>query len=503
MGQTTSKPDLSFLTDSVNLPSLPAVALQVVRMTREPDVELEQVAEVVSHDPALAARMLKLSNSPLFGRSREVSTLDEALMVLGMKTVRLAAISFSLVPLLGSPAEGETFDFRDFWCRSVTSAVVAKTVGEEVAKHVQEEAFICGLLMDVGVPILFKAIPAKYGPMRDHMDAGHPSLVQEEHLIGATHADVAAELLNRWELPELVVDAVCYHHRPNELPEGTDPKTIQVTRILHVAHDVANIMTSPNTRGEGLKNTRQLMADWWDVSDTRVDDLITALSEPVQQMAELMEVDIGEHPEANVILEQAREDLLAITLGTTLELHSAQKQVAELKEEATTDGLTGIKNRAAFDRLLSDEWEKRLDGPETQTLGIVMVDVDHFKSFNDTHGHQTGDEVLRSVAQALARCCRGNDHVCRYGGEEFSVVVSGVTSTQLKAFSERMRRAIEAMAIPSGAGMLKVTASFGGVCITSVRPESQPERAVEIADKNLYVSKETGRNRVTITEIAL
>jgi diguanylate cyclase (GGDEF)-like protein len=165
------------------------------------------------------------------------------------------------------------------------------------------------------------------------------------------------------------------------------------------------------------------------------------------------------------------------------------------------DGLTGIANRRSFDGALQRAWNRarRADA----ALGVLMIDVDHFKRFNDTHGHQAGDEVLRRVAQAVsAAVLRPDDVAARYGGEEFAIVLPLAEAEAARVVGERVRHNVRALAIDyaeSPEGL--VTVSVG---VASARPDKRgpdPETILASADQALYRAKREGRDRVVLAPL--
>jgi diguanylate cyclase (GGDEF)-like protein len=162
------------------------------------------------------------------------------------------------------------------------------------------------------------------------------------------------------------------------------------------------------------------------------------------------------------------------------------------------DGLTQIANRRSLDMTLATEWQRSLR--KREPIGLVMIDVDHFKLFNDTYGHQAGDECLRGVAGALKEFARRpGDIAARYGGEEFVLVLSNATAQQAQLVAERVRDRIMELAIPhqrSSHG--SVTASFGVASMVPGAHHSGPEALLLAADQALYRAKELGRNRVMV-----
>ena len=167
----------------------------------------------------------------------------------------------------------------------------------------------------------------------------------------------------------------------------------------------------------------------------------------------------------------------------------------ELEDIALHDALTGVLNRRAFDRGLADAWHT--GAARGQRLGLLMIDIDHFKRFNDRYGHPAGDECLRKVAQACAGCVRGGDLFARYGGEEFAAIVPSGSMEDLAAIAWRMRAAVADLAIPHESASGIVTLSIGGAAklASDVRSE---QGLVAIADAALYRAKEEGRDRTVL-----
>jgi len=166
---------------------------------------------------------------------------------------------------------------------------------------------------------------------------------------------------------------------------------------------------------------------------------------------------------------------------------------AQLRYMSQTDGLTGVDNRRHSEERLTEMFEHsaRLNEP----LAVVMCDVDHFKSVNDTLGHQAGDAVLKQLAEVLRTSAREIDRVGRYGGEEFVVLLPGSNVADAAAFAERVRHAVEATEFAYPGGTVRRTLS-AGVAAWPHPDIRHQEALVKAADDALYVAKERGRNRV-------
>ncbi len=181
--------------------------------------------------------------------------------------------------------------------------------------------------------------------------------------------------------------------------------------------------------------------------------------------------------------------------------HLMQKKMRDqLAIMSSVDGLTGLSNRRRFDEYLDQEW--RRGGRNDYPISLLMIDVDHFKLYNDTYGHQQGDNCLRAVASEIAtHLRRPSDLTARYGGEEFAVVLPETPMEPAMDLAERIRAGIDGLQMEHAASETAdhVTISIG---LTSVVPgeDMAIESFIEAADKNLYASKHNGRNRVTGSE---
>ncbi len=347
------------------------------------------------------------------------------------------------------------------------------------------------------MPIFARVAGERYIPVIIAMDAAHPDSRLEQQNVGATHAELGALLMQEWRLPEILVDVVRFHHSPEQLPDGTPVRNVELTRVMHLAHLSAGVMMAEN-KGENLRQLEDAAARWFGRDSAFIEVSMKSLVPTVEQLAEIVQVDIGGEISPDEMLEIARAELLNLSLAAASELNRAENRVAELEVKASTDALTGVFNRSAFDSTLSREWDKRAGEEFPTPLGVIMIDVDHFKGFNDRFGHQTGDEVLRIVAAMLKKCVRDTDVVCRYGGEEFAVVCPGAVGAALRGLSERLRKGIEGAEIKTEQGLQRVTVSVGAACLLTTTTGKTLEELVGRADQAMYEAKHTGRNRVCL-----
>ena len=186
---------------------------------------------------------------------------------------------------------------------------------------------------------------------------------------------------------------------------------------------------------------------------------------------------------------------LRVRLRSALKMHMLMQM---LEQRAQLDGLTGLWNRAFFDQRVAEEVSR--NHRSGRPLSIAMVDVDLFKSVNDTFGHSAGDSVLQGLAKLLRRECRTSDTPCRFGGEEFVLLMPDTGPEDAAALCDRIRVSLEQIVWPRHPER-RVTASFGVAGSTTAAAGLAHPAWVEAADRNLYSSKKTGRNRVTASTL--
>ncbi len=488
-----------------NLPRLPSTAVDIVALSKRPDASAEMLAQVIQTDPALTAQILKLVNSSLFGVTCQVGSIKQAIAMLGFRPVTVMVLSFSLVESLGSDP-GDGFDYEGYWRRSLTMAAAARRLAKEAAPRLAEEAFVAALLADLGVVAAWRSAPDLYAPVLVEVTrTGRPLHEVERQLLGTSHSELTMNLLRGWGLPETLWGPAAMHHG-----EGGDHLSESARQIGNIACASALIASvfckeTPATHLEAAKKSCLSLTG---IQVGSLESILNGLEDDVRAMARLLSLNVGQT--TNYAQLQAEGLMLLARLSVSAETERAQseqrvkeartqatrleQEKAAILHEAAMDGLTGIANRTVFDRRLAAELSRatKVGG----WVGLIMIDVDHFKKFNDTHGHQAGDEVLRAVGACLSEGARPNGVAARYGGEEFAIILSGGDARKTRALAESIRGAIERMIVRHGGKSLRVTASLGVACVEPKRGPVTGAQLVEAADRCLYQAKKSGRNRV-------
>jgi diguanylate cyclase len=231
------------------------------------------------------------------------------------------------------------------------------------------------------------------------------------------------------------------------------------------------------------------MASCYDATLAGASEQLSAANnrEHLKAIAEALIKSTREMRDTNKVLEER----LILSRG---EITNLQHSLEAIRAESLTDPLTGLGNRKYFDRMIEQAVQHALANNEP--LSLLMFDIDHFKSFNDSYGHLTGDQVLRLVGMSLNQTIKGQDITARYGGEEFAVVLPNTALRQALTVADHIRRAVMAKDLKknsTGEILGRVTISVG---VSMLKPDDDTHALIDRADACLYAAKRNGRNRV-------
>lgn len=476
---------------------MPAVAIQILDLCQREEPDMAEIAKLIGSDPALSAKLLRLTNSPMYGLRCQVRTVSHAICLLGLSAVRPLALSFSLVKGL---QDRDKKALSWYWKRSLLSAVAARELAAVTNYRLSEEAFLGGLLQDIGILALRQLAGNEYV---DLVQPGisHDALAEgERKLYGEDHAALGAWLAERWKLPASLCTAIGASHALAPLSAGTHEDLSHLAHLVAISGKVADVWIQKDA-ASAMKALRETSLRLLRLDDQKLDAAMQEVTRRSEEVAAYFDVDIGSPDELGAILEQAKEALLIFALAANRQVSDAKQAIGTLEAktrsleiEAQRDGLTGLFNRACFDQLLGQRVaQAKREGTH---LSLVLFDVDHFKRVNDTYGHQAGDKVLTGVAKVLSSRMRPTDVTARYGGEEFVLLLPNTDAAGAAVVAERLRNRLGETEHDIGSGSaLRVTASAGHA---TLQPGSDAtgDMLVASADGALYAAKRAGRNRV-------
>ncbi len=479
-----------------NLPSLPSVAVEVLALTRDPNVPLDRIAKVIQNDAAITAKVLKTVNSSYYGLAQRCATLNKAVGYLGIKTVKSLVLGFCLVDTTKS-LEAGGFNLTEYWRRGIYAATAARFIAGATGATDPDEAFTACLFQDIGMLAAYAALGPDYDAVLAASPKSHADLAASERLqLGFSHNEVGARLAEKWNLSGQHVQAIRWHHEPDSA-EAAFADLVRVVALSNLAAEAA----VQEVAGQAVAQLIVKANEWFGRGSDDVEGLLERVADSAKQLAKEFGKELGEKYDVGKIMSEANELLLETSLQGQQEAVTLKKSAAELAEAAVTDALTGARNRKHFDAELPRCFHEAV--ASGTPLSVLFIDGDKFKSVNDTHGHAAGDAVLRELARRFISSAPDGAVVCRYGGEEFAVILPGFGADQAEEAAESIRAHVAASpfdltGVGAKADSLRVTISVGVACMdpAGAGPIDTPEKLTHAADQAVYAAKANGRNRV-------
>jgi putative nucleotidyltransferase with HDIG domain len=284
--QNNPKIDMETLLQAVDdLPSLPQVAIGVLRATGDPGSDAKGVARLISTDQVLTSKVLKLANSAFYGLPRKVTTVSEAVVLLGMNTIRGLALAVSTYDVLRKEYEGYSLGKGQLWRHSVAVALCSQLIAKTKKLPMDEEYFVAGLLHDIGKVVLSTYVGAEFARILDLAVTESISFLDAERsILGFDHAQVGSTIARRWNLPDVLVNAIEFHHEPERSPD---------LRPTLAAVHVADIVCL--TLGLGVGGDGDYLGMNDDESQRLVDSMVGVVSGsmPLFEMSSVLSADAG------------------------------------------------------------------------------------------------------------------------------------------------------------------------------------------------------------------
>lgn len=425
-----------------SLPSLPAVALKVIELTSDRNVALERLAETIQNDQGLAAKVLRTVNSSFYGLRTRCSTINKALVMLGLSPVKSLALGFSLVSSLTDENDRE-FDYVAYWRRGLYTAVAARCIAEAARLRWADEAFLGGLLQDVGQMAFYRALGPRYLAVMARTGGDHRKLARcELSELDIQHADLGAMLAQRWKLPDELVLPVKYHERPTAAPAGC-VQLVQAVGLGNHAHDA---LTDPDP-ADAMRKLYGKAQEWFGIGASDMSGILRRIAEATKEMSALFRLDTGRQVNPDEIVRLANQRLIEVSRDAGRDESGGESLDALLLDSHQVDPLTGVLTRAEFDATVRRAFQ--LSRSSGERMSILNVAVEGFRALAERGGAERGDEILIGTAALLRKHFEPlGGAVCRVGTEIFGVVFLG---TAVKAV-ERSAQEFRAEFAPLSAG---------------------------------------------------
>lgn len=284
---------LEAIKGSAAIPSMPMIATRCYEMTSDPNCNYDRLIKLLETDAGMAADVLRHSNSALFGVTRQVTSLKQAVTLLGLRRIRDLVLSRYLVQKLGD-ARNDLVNIHHFWRRSLACGILTARFAEAAQVHGRDEAFIAGLLADVGVVILARALPRQYGLITAQYRTanGRQWTDLEFAQLGITHSEVSAMVLEQWNLPATIVDAVRRHHDLDAPASQTgNANKPDIAAIIGTAGDVARWLCEPGDPQTAAQGSIDAMSKVG-LDAATLAGALAAIEGDIKGMARLLGVDV-------------------------------------------------------------------------------------------------------------------------------------------------------------------------------------------------------------------
>lgn len=278
----------ALIDDVGELVSLPEVVLRVNEMVNDEHASAADIGKVISQDPGLSTRILKIANSPLYGNMRQVDSINRAVTILGTKQIRDLVISTTAAKVFaGIP--NDVISVADFWHHSLYCALLARALAIHSKKANADTLFTAGLLHDIGHLIMLNRIPQEELAaimLTVQGEASKELIDAEREMVGFDHTEVGANLARKWHLPEIIVECIAYHHHPAQAKHH--PSAVA---HIHIANAIASLPYGDIPAAEDLN---RIDADAWEMAGLAAADIGAAVQEAQAQIGETQLALFGE-----------------------------------------------------------------------------------------------------------------------------------------------------------------------------------------------------------------
>lgn len=456
---------------STRLATLPSVAQRLLDLSSEPEANAERLTDAIEADECLPDRIVRLVNSAMYGMSREIETLREAIAYLGLDTVRSVALSLSFVAAV-RPARAEPL-LDSLWCTSLMKALAARRLASSSGDWQPAEAFLAGLVSYAGALVLFESA-AGYPELVDRFYRGEGDLVELERASLATdHVALGALMLEHWNFPRRMVAPLRQQH--GLLDARGD--TARRGQILAAAERLARVFTVAGS-AELVVDLNQALSEAVGISESSASVIAEELPQELRETAGVFDIPCRLQPGYKELLQEARGRLAARAaradraraLGASKETSRGFDGLPAM-ESLEHDEETGVLGAEPFQQVL--EAVHRRARQLRRPLSLLVVRVRELKGLEALQGSPFA-EAMGTVAGRIGTCVRRSDPKARIARDQLAVLAPGCLGTDAPGVAERLRFAVEHAPIETASGPLVIELEIGIAATTPHHDASTP-----------------------------
>ncbi len=268
-----------------HIATLPEVTMKIIKLVEDPDSTAQDLNRVISNDPALGARILKVVNSAFYGLPGQIGSINRAIVLLGLNAVKNIAIAASLAKLFRGGKIAPGFHARDLWTHAIACGTATRLLANKVGLGLPDEAFLAGLIHNIGILVEIQARRPKFVQALDLLSQNPDMTLREAEtrILGANHEQFGAGLCQMWKFPASFAYVTGFHHRPLELA----PKNRALTGLVHISDIVATRLEMGFVRGTEAKEIDQNLLEELKLSASQVDEISEELPEAMQETRQL------------------------------------------------------------------------------------------------------------------------------------------------------------------------------------------------------------------------
>lgn len=533
---TDASPLETFLRQATQLYSLPEVALSVLDLTGHPKVDVRALKECIENDPALTGKLLQVVNSSLFSPSREICNLNQAIALLGIKPLKLLVLGFSLPDRLFQEVAADALS--RYWRGSLTRAVAAREISERFWNGGGDEAFIAGLLYDVGLLALIQQLGDKFTRFLDKVHSSQADLgTLEEESIGFRHTQLSAALLDHWGLAEELTRAIRFAGNPPSHIENSGRDRLGL--ILHLADLVARLITNQSSRTlaslhDAGRRSRKIAEESWL-------ELIEELQKKVELLSDVLSLPLSNDLDYRDIVVRAHSELAQLAADTATELALGQgrqrlnsfdiqpdqaarnwsevRDLAAVITSGTKVSLAGDSAVAVSDPPFPSIAPARTDGTKTanlaselimprlravvagcrqarQPLSLLLVALDNFSQYVFVHGLKRSEAALQSIYDKCVDISVDGQSVLRISDDRWACILPDVDRGEVAVLAVQMARSFAPGLVANTSDKpWPATVSVGAATVELPSKNFPAEELLQKAETCLEAAMRSGGNQ--------